>query len=360
MHRVRTDLHALFIGLLLVSALTYFASGYGILPRPGVKTLDASLLWCLIGGLIYLAVLIPGHLLFRHVGIAGRWAYAGLGAAACTAALVSRMALSEVAAGGMLSLHLLFTVVSGALFGFLYHWRAGYEALGDDPARLARTLNPGMGPAGDPVMALRTRAAASGGTFGQRAPSLSPDRALVDTGDEEYFDGPLQVRTSVPLAFVAAFMATCLFGLGKYLFTLGLKGATIAPKGLGPLSDQMSAVAGFEGAALLCTVVLGTLPVAVLILVAHAALRGMDKRSYAAYAVGGLIAPVVIGLLMFVVFVFMGLLLAVPTAIAMLVYRNMAGLEPKPVKEDVIVGDRRNLVGADHERRRYGRVVKAG
>ena len=54
------------------------------------------------------------------------------------------------------------------------------------------------------------------------------------------------------------------------------------------------------------------------------------------------------------------LLLAVPTAIAMVVYRNMAGLEPKPVKEDVIVGDRRNLVGADHARRRYGRVVKAG
>jgi len=358
MHRVRTDLHALFIGLLLVSALTYFASGYGILPRPGVKTLDAALLWCLIGGVIYLAILVPGHLLFRHLGLSGRWAYAGLGAAACTAALVSRMALSEVVAGGMLSLHLLFTVVSGALFGFLYHWRAGYEATGDDPARLARVLNPGA--AGDPVAALRARASASGGTFGQRAPSLSSDLALVDTGDEEYFDGPLQVRTSVPLAFVAAFLATCLFGVGKYVFTLGLKGSLIAPKGLGPLSDQMSTVAGFEGAALLCTVVLGTLPIAVVILLAHAALRAMDKQSYAAYAVGGLVAPVVIGLLMFVVFVFMGLLLAVPTAIAMLVYRNMAGLEPKPVKEDVIVGDRRNLVGADHERRRYGRVIKAG
>jgi hypothetical protein len=48
-----------------------------------------------------------------------------------------------------------------------------------------------------------------------------------------------------------------------------------------------------------------------------------------------------------------------PTAIAMSVYRNMAGVEPKPVKEDILVRDRRHLVGAQHPRRQYGRVVKA-
>jgi hypothetical protein len=49
--------------------------------------------------------------------------------------------------------------------------------------------------------------------------------------------------------------------------------------------------------------------------------------------------------------------MAFPCAIAMLIYRNLAGLEPKPVAEDILVNDRRHLVGSDHARRRYGRVI---
>ena len=41
----------------------------------------------------------------------------------------------------------------------------------------------------------------------------------------------------------------------------------------------------------------------------------------------------------------------------MMLYRRLAGVEPKAVKEDVEVRDRRNLVGADHARRRYGRII---
>jgi hypothetical protein len=36
----------------------------------------------------------------------------------------------------------------------------------------------------------------------------------------------------------------------------------------------------------------------------------------------------------------------------------MAGVEPKQVKEDIMVSDRRHLVGADHARRRFGRLIK--
>jgi hypothetical protein len=48
---------------------------------------------------------------------------------------------------------------------------------------------------------------------------------------------------------------------------------------------------------------------------------------------------------------------AIPTAIAMLFYRYLAGLEPKALPEDVEVRDRRTLVGANHPRRRYSRIV---
>jgi hypothetical protein len=41
----------------------------------------------------------------------------------------------------------------------------------------------------------------------------------------------------------------------------------------------------------------------------------------------------------------------------MVIYRSYAGLEPKHVAEDIMVHDRRHLVGANHARRRYGRVI---
>jgi hypothetical protein len=49
--------------------------------------------------------------------------------------------------------------------------------------------------------------------------------------------------------------------------------------------------------------------------------------------------------------------MAFPSAIAMVIYRRLAGLEPKPIHEDIEVRDRRSLVGAQHARRRYGRIV---
>lgn len=347
MHRVKTDFHALFIGLLLVSALTYFAAGYEILPSPKVRTLDAAVLWCLSSGIIHLAVFIPGHLLFRRLRVDGRWPYAGLGALGCSVALLSHAALPRLLESGLTIAFLLFTAVAGAIFGFLYHWRAGYDAAGDDPAVLARMIVDNSVQPGAP------------GTFGRRQASISPDRALIDTSEEEYFEGPVQVRTSVPVAFIAALVSTSAFGVCKYVFGLGVRAQDLVTSGP-EMAEKLSHLAGFEGGMLLGTIVLGTLPVAVIILAAHTALRAMDRQSYAAYAVAGLVTPVVLGLLAFVVFVFLGLLLAIPSAIAMMVYRNMAGLEPKPVREDILVNDPRNLVGADHARRRYGRVIKAG
>jgi hypothetical protein len=35
----------------------------------------------------------------------------------------------------------------------------------------------------------------------------------------------------------------------------------------------------------------------------------------------------------------------------------LLGLEPKFVAEDIHVNDRRNLVGGNHARRKYGRVI---
>ena len=90
----------------------------------------------------------------------------------------------------------------------------------------------------------------------------------------------------------------------------------------------------------------------------HLAARGLNKISYMSYFVIGLLVPIPASLIAGLNGLYIGLIAAVPVAITMAVYRNMAGLEPVPVKEDIIVSDQRSLVGANHARRQFGRVIK--
>ena len=100
------------------------------------------------------------------------------------------------------------------------------------------------------------------------------------------------------------------------------------------------------------------LPMALAVLFGHFLARAWGRDSYRTYMLIGAAAPVLLGLLAGVLGLYVSAQAIVPMAVAMAVYRNMAGLEPKPVKEDIQLNDQRNLVGESHVRRQFGRLIK--
>ena len=100
-----------------------------------------------------------------------------------------------------------------------------------------------------------------------------------------------------------------------------------------------------------------TLPLAATIYIGHMIARLRDKTSYQDYFIIGLMVPPILGIFLLFAFFFLGLAAALPCALAMAIYRKYAGLEPKPVHEDIEVNDRRNLGGDNNPRRQYGRVI---
>lgn len=303
--------------------------------------LDAYVLAFLRGGLTYLALFLAAHLGLRRLGVASRWAYAGLGAVAAAGAVATLTPLpawGDLIATGRLSQYLGIVAFFGAIIGFLYVWRAGLSAEEDDPTALARTVGDRAG-----------------------APDASPsgdDAALVAIDAAEYFDGPLQVRTSFPVMFVAAIVSAGLYCTG--ITVLGAASDLTARLHASiPLLGDLGGALETRAVLMLGTGAITAFPATFLILLTHYVLRGLNKQSYLAYGAGGLLAPVLLGLIAGPLGALVGAQAMVPMAIAMSVYRNMAGVEPKPVKEDILVRDRRHLVGAQHPRRQYGRVVKA-
>jgi hypothetical protein len=312
-------------------------------PRPiphNEIRLDAYVLQGLRGGLVYILLFVGLHLGLRRGGLAQRWSYAGAGALAALVAV--SLATPGSAWGGMiargnLSFFLGVIGVAGAIMGFIYHWRAGLEAGADDPQRLQEAVGAQRG----------------------EAETVTADEVLIDTGEEEYFSGPLQVRTSLPIAFIAALLSAGAFALVRALLSGFAEFSSLLPEHRGaPMLDLVSQSLAGQLLDMALLAVMAPVPFAFVVLIGHMIARAWGKSSYQAYMLIGATAPVLLGLLAGVVGVFIGLQALVPLAIAMAVYRNMAGLEPKPVKEDIILNDRRNLVGEQHARRQFGRLIK--
>jgi len=320
---------------------------------PSSSTLDSYVWEALRAALAFLVVFTLAHLALRKARICGRWPYAIIGSAAVMAAIASLMEPAEwrhLLGQGNLSEYVGINLVAGAIIGFLYHWRAGLEAGEDDPAALARAL----GPSRDRTKFIGVDRTPQPAETDAR---VSDDGTYVDTGPAEYFNGPVQVRTSFPVMFVAALVSAGAYTL--LLFGLGFAGQTAshfqAPL---PFLGDFSSIVRTQAAIILGTGLITALPFTFLLLVAHLLIRSLNNQSYLAYCAGGFLAPILLGLLAGPIGVILGLQGAFPMAIAMCTYRSMAGLEPKPVREDIILNDRRNLVGADHARRQFGRLVK--
>jgi len=312
------------------------------------RSLDSYVLEALKGGLVYIVIFILAHLGLRRLQQSGRWTYAGIGSLATSisiAGLTPLWAWERLLQQGRLSFYFLVIAGAGAMMGFIYRWRAGLEGEGDDPSALAR--------------ALETRSAAKQATVAStNDQGTAPDEALIAAGRSEYFDGPLQVRTTFAVMFVAAIVSSGFYCL--MLFVFGSSADLAIKLGVSiPFLPEMANVAGVNLIFTLALSVVTALPSTFLIFLGHLILRGFNKLSYPAYIVSGFLAPVLLSLLVGPLGLIVGLQAALPMAIAMGVYRSMAGLEPKPVKEDIILNDRHNLVGANHARRQFGRLVKS-
>lgn len=307
------------------------------------SSFDLVVLAGLRGGALYCLLFTLLHFGLRVIDNGRRWSYAAIGAVALTAALcgVTRWSVWPVLIErGVLSQYLLPMIIAGAIIGFLYQRKAGFEAEGDDSEALAQTLGADI--------------------HARPAPGSEPEAgdAVVRTAGADYFDGPLQVRTSLPISFVSALLASGVYTLLR--MTMGGLGELAArlEEGTRPLADSIGLALSSQMGTLVVMVLAAPIPFTMVVLLGHLGLKAWGKSSYLAYIGVGAAAPVLLSLILGPVGLLYGVQAILPLALAMSLYRNLAGLEPKSVKEDVLLGDPRNLVGANHPRRQVGRLVK--
>ena len=325
---VRTDRPALLVGAVVMALFTLEVVRTGLVMTARTSgSLDAWVLMALATGALYALLFLVGHDRIRARGMRSRGVYAAVGAAAAVPPFlvaVGWTALAGAGRSGMLSALLVCPLVLGALLGFLYHRRAGYEVEGDDPAALA------------------AMAAGGGG-----------DGALLAAAEATYFDGPLVVRNSLGANALASL-------LGGVTFVLAVTFGQANDLAASPVGQFMAA--NGPGKTLLQGAIGLALPIGLLLRLTQAWLRARGLSSMRDYALAGIVGPLVFSILIaltgmsWFALAYLVQLLA-PSLVAMLAYRSLAGLEPAPLPDDIEVTDRRTLVGADHVRRRMARII---
>lgn len=339
MPRIRTDAYAFFLAFVFAGAFMFGHLKLAMLDLPDwMRTYDRMLLWLAAGSALYVLLFAAGHFLMRRLKVGERWAYAVVGGVALVAMYLAfkgptRLAVVFGSGEGVIGLIIPFAI--GATFGFLYAWRAGWEV---DEA--------------EDMDGLRTRMA--GVTSEQEA-----NMDAFSQGGLDYFGGPIRVRTAIPLMLLAAFFGGIIFGVARGAFRVVWEVMMLPDFTATAAVTQAGAMANYAGFEMLAMAIIGAVPTAVCILAGHYVARGLKRTEAWAYAGVGLVTPVVLGIIWPPLYLMTVLMLAIPTALGMAIYRSFAGLEPVPVKEDVIARRGRDLVGADHPRRRIARVIRA-
>lgn len=351
-HYLKLFTAGLAFGFYLVAASI---RGWGTEPLSDFSN-DAVILTILKGGVVFTCMFTAGHLALRHFGIIKAWAYAALGTVCALPLFILHLAsgtFEELAATGNLSTGLFIPACIGAAIGLAYGKSAGVDGVAEDldgmNAAYRRLATAAAGEAGT-----GSRPGHAQATF-EEAPATA-DGAFVHKGTE-YFSGPLRVRTSLlsllGASILGGMLSTLLQGildLGSYMHELERLDKSIRP---GNLIDVLVGDLVAKGAMALFT----GMPVLVLIAVAHFGLRSMGKTGHLAYGIGGLLAAPVMVLVTVGAAGPLVLLATLPTVVGAVLYRKFAGLEPVPVAEDIIARNRRDLVGADHARRKAGRII---
>lgn len=300
--------------------------------------MDALLVSCLTGGLVFGGAFVIGHQVLRRAGVGGRAWYAALGALGLALAYASQMRsvdLEAVAEQGLVAYFFILPTLVGAAMGFLYAFKAGWEIGDDSPDALAEALRQ-----------------AKGQDEGASA-------AVIRAGDTEYFTGPLRVRSSFPLMILAAALAMGMAAATRALLVLGFEASHLADRSNSAVIDHTAQASLFVGLEMGFLILIGLIPITLSVLAGHYIARGFETHARWAYFVIGLLAPAALALLSMGALLGLGAMIALPTAVGLLLYRNFAGLEPVPVREDIRVDDERALIPADHPRRQFGRIIRS-
>jgi hypothetical protein len=300
--------------------------------------MDALLFSCLRGGLAFGGAFVVGHLILRKFRRGGRAFYAALGALSLALAYATQMRavdLQAIAAQGMVAYFFILPMLVGAGMGFLYAFKAGWEVEDDSPDALAEALQ---------------------GSSQDTSPSAD---AVVRAGETEYFTGPLQVRTSIPLMFLAAALAAGIGAAARALLVLGIEASYLADRTNAAVIDHTAKASLYVGLEMAFLILVAITPVTLSILAGHFIARGLKTHAHWAYFGIGLVTPLILAVLSVGALLVLGAMIALPSAIGLVLYRSFAGLEPVPVREDIRVSDERALVGADHPRRQFGRIIRS-
>lgn len=339
---IRTDRSGFGFAFVGATLFIFLCTVPGILMVKGYEpNLDALILSCLAGGLVFTVALFVGHLILHRLRVGQRWAYVLLGAVALTGAYASQMPPSDlvsVAAQGLIFYFFTLPAITGAVFGFIYAWRAGWEPEREHPDVLAEALARKQDGIAD----------------------AAPQPALIETEEARYFHGPLQVRTSFILMFLAALLSAFLGAAVRALITMGVEASYSPDRSNARVLDHAIEMSLGVGMEMFFLILVGVIPIFLCLIGGHFVARGMKTTAAWAYFGIGLLTPVVLALFSFGLLLVLAGMILLPTAVAMVMYRQFAGLEPVPVREDILVDDERHLVSADHPRRRYSRVLKAG
>ena len=266
------------------------------------------------------------HFLAKSAGVARRSAYATLGSLAAVAVYFLTVYAGwwpRLASEGATVTTALVPAGVGALAGILYYQIAG--------------LDWGSG------------AADSGmGTSGETGAPAAPAA----------YTGPLQVRSS-PAAYILTALAPSIL-CGVFMFPwlfgslIGLNGMGSKPLRMGPSYLAYATPVYMMLLGLPTTAV----PTALFVWAGHSLARAFDRIDYRSYALAGAAVGAGLPLLLsagklgFAVLPF-----AMLGAAVMSVYRRLAGLEPKPLPEHVVVSRPETLVPAAHPARQGHRVL---
>jgi hypothetical protein len=235
---------------------------------------------------------------------------------------------------GHLLVILVIPLLLGGATGFLLHKSLGYSTEDDDPLLLEQTVG---------------KAAASQAPIG-----VATSLGLINSGSAEYYDGPLQVRTSGWAALVAALAGSAVYSI---VTTLTLYDGALPMDALPPVFRNNPALGMLLASAVF------TLPFFVFVRKSHDFLQARGKDGIKSYALAGLFVPLGFGLMLLALMGPFGVMVIlpwiVPSVIAMITYHRVAGFEPLALPSDIEVRDRRTMLPANHVRRRVRRVVPA-
>lgn len=248
----------------------------------------------------------------------------------------------------------LIVLLIGSLLGLIHFAFSAprEQRLPDDPEIIARALadRPGVAPTNGDAPSPPARPLSAFGTlFGPRRPATT---AVVEAGDRTYFAGPIQVRTSYGLLLLLGVL-TALLGMlfVGFLIVVGIS--------LQPIDEAMRAWGYASGTAVAAWFIFGTLVLSLLLfipnVIAHHLARVLKVTSTGGYAFIAFATALVL-----CVFVPpLGIFAVVPGPFAMAIYRRIVGLEPVGLPSDLVLSAaaRDALVGEDHPRRSYRRVV---